>query len=146
MEHIFRVIDASVGEFRVDDAVLDRLRRKEFGRMAGISVMSRIETFEKRHLYLSTEIKYIGVESNIQHAGLTSYYLTIFEFFDAGFFKSEADDLKLTVLEKCFHVAEAHAYAMMSNQATEQGLKTPLMEPTPAEKIRKWSAEFIKKQ
>ncbi|MBE8970161.1 hypothetical protein IQ277_29305 [Nostocales cyanobacterium LEGE 12452] len=146
MEHIFRVIDASIGNFEVNDRILQRLQRKEFGRMSGINVMSWIESFEKRHLYLSTQIKYIGIENDVQHAGLTSYYLTICEFFNADFFKSEPDDIKLSVLEKCFHIAEAHAYAMMADQATEHGLKTPLMEPTPAEKIREWSMDFISKQ
>ena len=146
MEHIFRVIDASVGDFSEQASVLERLKRKEFGRSSGISVLSKIEAFEKKHLYLSSQIKYIGIENGIQHDGLTGYYLTVFEFVDGSFFKSEQEDLKLSVLEKCFHLAEAHAYAMMSSQAVERGLKTPLMEPTPAEKLRKWAIEFLNKQ
>lgn len=146
MEHIFKVIDASVGDFSEQPSILERLRRKEFGSSAGISVQSRIENFKKGILYLSSEIKYIGIENGIQHDGLTGYYLTVFEFVDGSFFKSEQEDLKLSVLEKCFHLAEAHAYAMMCSQAIERGLKTPLMEPTPAEKLRKWAIEFLNKQ
>lgn len=145
MEHIFKVIDASAADFEINELILKRLKRNEFGRMAGISVVSKIHGIDEGLLSLSTQIKYIGIENSVQHDGLTGYYLTIFQFNDPNFFlSSKRISDNMDVLEKCFHLAEAHAYAMMSNQAAESGLKPPPMELTPSDKIKKWSSEFFK--
>jgi hypothetical protein len=143
METIFKVVDASLINHETDESVLKRLKRKEFGRMSGISVQSNIEGYEKSLLKISTKIDYIGIENDRQYVGITGYYLTIFQFENADFFKTEEFNRKATVVDKCFHVAQAHAYAIMSSQAVKYGLAPPLMEPTPDDKIRSWRSKFL---
>ncbi|GGH55891.1 hypothetical protein GCM10007423_63910 [Dyadobacter endophyticus] len=143
MDHIFKVVDASLVDTEIDQYVLDRLKRKEFGRMSGISVLSRIEKFEKSLLVISTRIQYIGMENEMPLPGVTGYYLTIMEFIQSNFFETADTDKKFEVLRKCFHLSEAHAYAMMCQQALEYSLSVPLMEPTPDQKLKDWSNQFL---
>ncbi|WP_138481629.1 hypothetical protein [Dyadobacter bucti] len=139
----FSIVNADNLSFDIDHSVLDRVKRKEFGRYVGISVLSRFEGFDKGLLPIVTNIKLVGLIGENQFEAVDSFYVSIFQFSDQRSILLGVNEDSVRILQKCHQLAQAHAYSIFSLLCKENGVPQSGMELTPEENSVEGIEEFL---
>jgi hypothetical protein len=131
----FYILNASNLRFDIQEEILDKVIRKEFGSQVGISVASDFDRYEKSVLTITTEINYIGILHGTAHSAAMSLFSSQFHFTVESFLKSGDREKVKAALVQCHNLAQAHAYSIFAIMCEEKKIPQSGMELTPISKF-----------